>query len=396
VRSRKIDRVEGATLKDAIRENVGRLSRIVTDEWATYRVIGSEFVGGHAVLTHFAGEYAANLQTSCQRLTVVPNKAKLKATRMPALAKFSDNRQNEPLVDRLITEDSVMGLKELPSDYAHLILSDIPYGIGFDQWDVLHENTNSAFLGSSPAQEKAGKIFRKRGKPINGWSPSDRSIPRQYQEWCATWAREWHRILKPGGSAIIFAGRRFAHRCICALEDVDFSFKDMLAWKRDRAPHRAQRVSVVFERRGDLASAKKWEGWRVGNLRPLFEPILWFTKPYKIGATIASNALEHDIGPFNEDAFCRYVDRPDNILDLGFTPGEAGLHPTQKPVLLLQALIELTTLPGHIVLDPFAGSGSTLIAARNTARHFIGYEIDPEFAAICQNRLESDLFTVKK
>ena len=48
----------------------------------------------------------------------------------------------------------------------HLILSDIPYGIGIDDWDVLHKNTNSAYLGSSPSQKKAGSLFKKRGKPL--------------------------------------------------------------------------------------------------------------------------------------------------------------------------------------------------------------------------------------
>ena len=170
-------------------------------------------------------------------------------------------------VDQIINGDSVSGIRSLPDDYCHLILSDIPYGIGSDTWDVLHNNTNSAFLGSSPAQRKAGNIFKSRGKPINGWSEADREIPRQYYDWCSSWASEWLRVLKPGGSALLFAGRRFSHRCISALEDAGFSYRDMLAWMRGQAPHRAQRVSVVFERRGDASSAEEWEGWRVGNLR---------------------------------------------------------------------------------------------------------------------------------
>jgi transposase-like protein len=58
VRARKVDRVDGATLKGAIRENVDRKARIMTDEWAAYRGIGDEFAGGHEVVTHSAGEYA--------------------------------------------------------------------------------------------------------------------------------------------------------------------------------------------------------------------------------------------------------------------------------------------------------------------------------------------------
>jgi nitrite reductase/ring-hydroxylating ferredoxin subunit/thioredoxin reductase len=58
VRSWKIDRVDGATLKGAIRENVDRKSRIVTDEWRSYIGIGKEFEGGHEVVLHSASEYA--------------------------------------------------------------------------------------------------------------------------------------------------------------------------------------------------------------------------------------------------------------------------------------------------------------------------------------------------
>jgi hypothetical protein len=58
VRARKIDRVDGATLKGAIRENVDRSAKIMTDEWAAYHGIGTEFDGGHEIVTHSAGEYA--------------------------------------------------------------------------------------------------------------------------------------------------------------------------------------------------------------------------------------------------------------------------------------------------------------------------------------------------
>jgi len=323
---------------------------------------------------------------------VIPKHVKRSSSDLASFPKSATESTHGALhLDTLMVEDSVCGLSNLPSDSVHLILSDIPYGIGAEEWDVLHDNTNSAFLGSSPAQEKAGAIFRKRGKPINGWSEADRAIPRQYYEWCLKWASEWLRVLMPGGTAFVFSGRRHAHRCTCALEDVGFSFKDMLGWVRERAPHRAQRLSVVFERRGDRLASKEWEGWRVGNLRPSFEPVLWFTKPYKIGTTIADNALRYDIGPFNEDEFIRYVRRPDNLLDCGFLPGEAGLHPTQKPVRLMEALIALTTKTGQIVLDPFAGSGSTAIAARNIGRHFLAYEINPKYAAIFRKRLDHRL-----
>ena len=302
-------------------------------------------------------------------------------------SQYTDVLLSETL-NTVINADSIVGMADLPANFAHLILSDIPYGIGAEDWDVLHDNKNSAYLGSSPGQKKAGAVFKKRGKPINGWSGADREIPKQYYEWCATWASEWLRVVKPGGSVFIFAGRRYSHRCIAALEDAGFSFKDMFAWVRQRAPHRAQRVSVVYERRGDAENAHRWNGWRVGNLRPVFEPVLWFTKPYKIGTTIVDNLLKEGVGAFNEEAFLRYESSPDNILTSGFMSGETGYHPTQKPIKLMQALIELTTQEGHIVVDPFCGSGSTLIAAKSLGRRYVGFEANKEYALIAEDRLK--------
>jgi adenine-specific DNA-methyltransferase len=65
------------------------------------------------------------------------------------------------------------------------------------------------------------------------------------------------------------------------------------------------------------------------------------------------------------------------------------LHPTQKPVGSLRPLIEALTKPGDIVLDPFAGSGSTLVAAKETGRRFIGIELDCEHQHTAALRLQS-------
>lgn len=300
--------------------------------------------------------------------------------------------QNSQPRNCVVESDGIKGVASLSAESVHLILSDIPYGIGADEWDVLHKNTNSALLGSSPAQERAGAVFKRRGKPLNGWSEADRKIPLEYQTWCASFASEWLRVLKPGASAFVFAGRRLAHRCIVAFEDAGFTFRDSLAWLRESAPHRAQRVSVVFERRGDTRNAELWEGWRVGNLRPTYEPVLWFVKPYPIGTTIADNVLAHGVGAFNEAAFTAHEKSPDNVLRSGFAKGEGGLHLAQKPLKLMQALIELTTKPGQLVLDPFCGSGSTLLAAKALGRQFLGYELDPQSAKVARERLAPDMF----
>lgn len=288
----------------------------------------------------------------------------------------------------VVCMESTAALRALPSSSVHLILSDIPYGIGLDEWDVLHSNSNSALLGSSPAQKKAGAVFRRRGKPINGWSEADAKIPKEYYDWCSQWAAEWLRVLKPGGSALVFAGRRLGHRCTAALEDAGFNFRDLLGWMRPRATHRAQRLSIVFDRRGEVGLSGKWEGWRVGNLRPVFEPIIWCFKPYRI--TIADNVIEHEVGAYNQEAFAKYFREPDNAFECGMAPGEGGLHPAQKPIQLMRALIELVTLPGHVVLDPFAGSGTTVVAAKQLGRKYLAVEQDPTHCEVIAKRLQTE------
>ena len=63
------------------------------------------------------------------------------------------------------------------------------------------------------------------------------------------------------------------------------------------------------------------------------------------------------------------------------------LHPSQKPVTLLLPLIETFCPPGGLVIDPFAGSGSTLLAARMLDRSYLGIELDPDYHAIAASRL---------
>jgi site-specific DNA-methyltransferase (adenine-specific) len=286
--------------------------------------------------------------------------------------------------------DSLVLLKEIETNSVDLILSDIPYGIGVAEWDILHDNTNNAYLGASPAQTKAGAVFKKRGKPLNGWSEADRLIPKQYYEWVQTWVDEWLRVLKPGANVFVFAGRRLAHRCICAFEDAGFTYKDMVAWEKERSAHRAQRISLIFERRKDQTAADKWQGWKVGNLRPVFEPILWFTKPYKIGGTIADNVLQYGLGAFNENILSKYEQSSDNVFRVQASYSDTGLHPTQKPLKLMQILIELVTTESQLVLDPFCGSGTALVAAFKLNRQYIGFERDEQYYVSALNRIKEE------
>ena len=81
-----------------------------------------------------------------------------------------------------------------------------------------------------------------------------------------------------------------------------------------------------------------------------------------------------------------YTNYPKQILRF---IGERGLHPTQKPVALLEYLIKTYTDEGELVLDFTMGSGSTGVACLNTNRKFIGIELDEKYFNIAKNRLEN-------
>jgi site-specific DNA-methyltransferase (adenine-specific) len=262
------------------------------------------------------------------------------------------------------------------------VVSDIPYGIGLDGWDVLHRNTNSALLGQSPAQVGT-TAFRRRGKPIRGWSSADRNIPREYQEWCSRWGAALYPKLKSGASLFIFGARRTLHRAVIALEDCGFLVRDLLAWEKPTAHHRAQRLSGVLANRGLHEEAAQWEGWRLGNLAPTWEPIAWLFKTYD--HTITDNVLEHGLGAINTAGSLIDGKSPSNLLR--FELGEERVHEAQKPTRLLEFLVKLTTREGQTVLDPFIGSGSTAIACRNANRNFIGFEISEAYVALANRRL---------
>ena len=77
-----------------------------------------------------------------------------------------------------------------------------------------------------------------------------------------------------------------------------------------------------------------------------------------------------------------------DILKFNSIFGRGALHPTQKPVALLEYLIKTYTNEGDLVLDFTMGSGSTGVAALNTNRRFVGIELDEKYFNIAKERIE--------
>jgi len=79
---------------------------------------------------------------------------------------------------------------------------------------------------------------------------------------------------------------------------------------------------------------------------------------------------------------------PDTIITGCWEANRGKLHPTQKPVALMEYLIRTYTNEGDFILDPFLGSGTTLVAAKKLGRKAVGIEISEQYCALVKERLE--------
>ena len=280
----------------------------------------------------------------------------------------------------LINSDCVDAMKTINDSFIDVVITDIPYGISYSDWDVLHNNTNSA-LGGTSKHQKDDTTFKKRGKPINGWSEADKKIPYEYQEWCSKWAKELFRITKEGSPILIFSSRRLQHRVCNALEDNGFMIRDILIWEKDKCNAKAQRISNVLSKRG--INDKKYQNYRLGNLAPYYEPIIFAMKPYK--HTLTDCILENDIGGI----YCDEDKIPSNIIKVNCNKKNL-YHETEKPVDLIEKLINIFSINSeHIVLDFTMGSGTTGVACMKLGRKFIGIELDKNYFDIAEKRIQN-------
>ncbi len=273
-------------------------------------------------------------------------------------------------------------MSQLSSRSVSLILTDPPYFIDGmdDQWDhrKLRARVKPGVVGSLPA----GMKF-------------DVAQGRRLQDFLAPVAEDWARVIKPGGFVMCFSHPRLSHRSACAIEEAGFEIRDMLAWRYEGQAKAF--TQEHFVRRRNLPEAEKeriiteLNGRKTPQLKPQMEIIVLAQAPRE--GTFVDNWLKHRTGLINTN---------DPLIDSTLFPGtvipapkprERYGHMTAKPVELLRHLIRIFAAeePDTLVLDPFAGSGSTGIAAKLEGRSFIGFEIDKEMAAIANKRIQDQL-----
>ena len=160
------------------------------------------------------------------------------------------------------------------------------------------------------------------------------------------WLKEAYRVLKDGGSMLCFTRFDTENDFRWAMKIAGFIPKAQVIWDKE------------IHGMGDLK----------GDFAPQHENIIFATKG-------------------------RYLlpgKRPRSIFKVQRVNAERLVHPNEKPIALLEQLIESISKEGETVLDPFAGSGSSAVAAKNKNRNFIGIEVSEEYCNLARNRVSEN------
>lgn len=334
-------------------------------------------------------------------------------------------------------------LRTMPEGFIDAVVTDPPYAIRAPRRQPTPAGTNTELQlpsGADPvaADDDRGLLdapmlgmqsqnWHEKATHSRGYADND---PVAFQRWCSLWVAEAFRVLKPGGHLVAFGGTRSWHRLACAAEDVGFEIRDSLGWLYSSGFPKSLNVEAQLAARDakdgsghdqGLGAGERsdWAGWGTA-LKPAFEPIVLARKPL-IG-TVAENVAAYRIGALNVDG-CR-IASPDAASDeLGRWPSNAfmsdeqaaalggdvpGLtsrffwvskpsrrervkangvaHPTVKPLDLMQQLLRLVVPRGGLVLDPFAGSGTTLEAALLEGVNVIAVEREETYLPLIEAR----------
>ena len=223
--------------------------------------------------------------------------------------------------------DCLEGLKAIPDNSVDLIVTDPPYGTTRNAWDA--------------------------------------AIPLHL-----LWA-EFERITKDSAAMIIFSQQPYTAQVVLSNPEL---FRYEWIWEKTQGtghlnakkmPLKAHENILVFYRK-----------------LPTYNPQMrtGFT-PYRCKSGRGSSNYGDQNSVTTISAGERY---PVDVLPFG---SDRGLHPTQKPLALIEYIVQTYSNAGDVVLDPFMGSGTTAVACLNTGRNFIGFELDEKYHAIAQQRI---------
>ncbi|UUO06455.1 site-specific DNA-methyltransferase [Blastopirellula sp. J2-11] len=257
-------------------------------------------------------------------------------------------------LDKLKNVDCVQGMSKLPDGSVDLVFADPPFNIGF-KYDVY----------------------------------DDRRSADEYLEWSRAWMEQVARVLKSDGSFWLAIGDDFAAELkVLATRDLGMHCRNWVVWYYTFGMHckakftRSHTHLFYFVKDPEnftfndmsvrVPSARMLVyGDRRANPKGRLPDDTWVLRPQDIPDSFQA---EEDTWHFPRVA--------------GTFKERAGFHGCQMPEQLLGRIIKVSSSEGETVLDPFAGSGSTLVVAKKLGRRHLGFEMSPEYAAAAQTRID--------
>lgn len=302
----------------------------------------------------------------------------------------------------LVAGDSLELIRRIPDKSISLILTDPPY----------HVTKKKNIYGDTHFQED-----------------------QHYLDWMEAYLQEWHRVLKPNGTLFCYCDSSMAAR-LEVLFSENFNVLSHIVWTKPNAPgfdgwkgkmkkeslrqwyphseriifaepaidgnlyrspfgeflrekrlqcglsgHKLTELTGAYGKVNHGGAVSNWEAGRNTPSREQYEKIC---QAFLSTGLIDSMPLYEDVvRPFKVDGSKEFTD----IWTFPSVRPYKGKHPAEKPLDMLQHAIEATSYPGDIVLDCFAGSGSTAFAAISLGRKSVSIEIDEKWIDVISDRL---------
>jgi site-specific DNA-methyltransferase (adenine-specific) len=256
-----------------------------------------------------------------------------------------------PEFGQIYSGDCIEVLKAWPDGCIDHCIADPPFGISSGRGRQTKNGLGWAFSSHITMQED--------------W---DRFTPDEFYEFNVQWLKEVRRVVKPNGNIIVFGTFHNIYELGFVLQTVlNRRILNSITWFKPNAqPNITARMLAESTEQIIWAvneTPKRAKGWTFNY---------WLAKELNGGKQMR------------------------NLWEVPVTPKKERLnggHPSQKPFALVERLIQVGTRPGDIVLDCFAGAGTTSVAAVLHGRRWVAIEADPKYVSIARARVETAMAT---
>ena len=254
--------------------------------------------------------------------------------------------------NQLLTEDCLSAMSRMPEGSVDLVFADPPFNIGYeyDRYD-------------------------------------DRREKDEYLKWTDRWLQGVSRVLSPTGSVYVAIGDEYAAEIKIRMDAMGWTMRNWIVWhytfgvnctKKFNRSHahifyyvadpksftfNADTIRVASARQTTYADSR-------ANPKGKLPDDTWVLRPQE----------DNSVFPDEGDTWA--------ISRVCGTFKERSEHPCQMPLAVLERIVKVSSNPGDLVMDPFSGSGTTLVAAKKWGRDYLGTELSENYADLCRDRLE--------